>query len=151
MCTYKLIVVPSSSWCFFSDWIFFSNNVPFESVKVKNEAKHFKIYHSENKFYVEESCCFSSLLDLVQHYQCHPLASLYRLGKPCVRVRQTELSISQFCFVFLSFFKRSFPFCWPSYYIIFCLVFCCLQIEKNWGCGCSSSCHEKQYSNRANT
>ncbi|KAK3547581.1 hypothetical protein QTP86_025479 [Hemibagrus guttatus] len=64
------------------------------SVKVKNKAKHFKIYHSENEFYVEESCKFSSLLDLIQHYQSHPLASVNKLGKPCVRRKPKQQDLS---------------------------------------------------------
>ncbi|MCJ8741717.1 hypothetical protein PDJAM_G00073800 [Pangasius djambal] len=64
------------------------------SVKVKNKAKHFKIYHSENEFYVDESRRFSSLLDLVQYYQSHPLASLDRLGKPCVRRKPKHQDLS---------------------------------------------------------
>ncbi|XP_017343244.1 protein-tyrosine kinase 6b [Ictalurus punctatus] len=64
------------------------------SVKVKNKAKHFKIYFSESKFYVEESCSFYSLLDLVQHYQSHPLASVDKLQKPCVRRKPKHHDLS---------------------------------------------------------
>lgn len=81
----------SVDFCYF---VFFSNNFLFESVKVQNKAKHFKIYQSGNEFYVLESDRFSSLPDLIQHYQSHPLSSLDKLEKPCVRVRQSELSVS---------------------------------------------------------
>ncbi|KAI5095852.1 protein-tyrosine kinase 6 [Silurus meridionalis] len=64
------------------------------SVKVKNKSKHFKIFQSKKGFYVEESCCFSSLLDLVQHYQSHPLAPSYKLGKPCVRRKPVSQDLS---------------------------------------------------------
>ncbi|XP_026776339.2 protein-tyrosine kinase 6b isoform X2 [Pangasianodon hypophthalmus] len=64
------------------------------SVKVNNKGKHFKIYHSANGFYVDESCRFSSLLELVQYYQSHPLATLDRLGKPCVRRKPKHHDLS---------------------------------------------------------
>ncbi|XP_027000875.1 protein-tyrosine kinase 6b [Tachysurus fulvidraco] len=65
------------------------------SVKVKNKAKHFKIYHSENEFYVEKTCSFASILDLVQHYQSHPLASVHKLGKPCVKRKPKQQDLSR--------------------------------------------------------
>ncbi|XP_072552528.1 protein-tyrosine kinase 6b [Salminus brasiliensis] len=55
------------------------------SVKVKNRAKHFKIFKSESGFYVDQSRCFPTLLKLIEHYQSHRLASVDRLGKPCIR------------------------------------------------------------------
>ncbi|KAF5903431.1 protein-tyrosine kinase 6-like [Clarias magur] len=64
------------------------------SVKEKNKAKHFKIYHSNNEFYLRKSCQFSSLLELVQHYQTHPLSSLGTLGKPCVRRKPKQQDLS---------------------------------------------------------
>ncbi|XP_062871906.1 protein-tyrosine kinase 6b [Trichomycterus rosablanca] len=55
------------------------------SVKVNNKAKHFKIYLRGSEYYVEQSLYFPSLVELIQHYQSHPLASVDRLRKPCVR------------------------------------------------------------------
>ncbi|TSM04907.1 Protein-tyrosine kinase 6 [Bagarius yarrelli] len=64
------------------------------SVKVKSIAKHFKIYCSNNEFYVEESRCFSSLPELIQYYQTHPLLSVDRLGKPCIRRKPEQQDLS---------------------------------------------------------
>ncbi|XP_066526592.1 protein-tyrosine kinase 6b [Hoplias malabaricus] len=55
------------------------------SVKHKNRAKHFKIYQTKYGFYVDNSWSFPTLLKLIEHYQTHPLASLDKLGKPCMK------------------------------------------------------------------
>lgn len=63
----------------------------FLIVKAKNKTKHFKIYETNGQVYVDSALQFSSVLDVVEYYQCHPLASLDRLKCPCIRVRQRTL------------------------------------------------------------
>uniref|UniRef100_A0A8B9LTR8 Tyrosine-protein kinase n=1 Tax=Astyanax mexicanus TaxID=7994 RepID=A0A8B9LTR8_ASTMX len=55
------------------------------SVKVNNRAKHFKIYKMDSGFFVDQSRCFPTLQKLIEYYQTHRLASVDRLGKPCIR------------------------------------------------------------------
>lgn len=55
------------------------------SVKSEDRVKHFKVVQSECWFYVELEDRFSSLIDLVEHYQEHDLCTGDRLGEPCGR------------------------------------------------------------------
>ncbi|KAG7472351.1 hypothetical protein MATL_G00107970 [Megalops atlanticus] len=55
------------------------------SVKSDNRVKHFKIYKTEEEFHVDQSKRFTSLVDLVEHFKIHPLASVERLGEACAR------------------------------------------------------------------
>ncbi|XP_076840701.1 protein-tyrosine kinase 6b [Brachyhypopomus gauderio] len=55
------------------------------SVRVKNGVKHFKVYQMDSGFYVDQSRCFPSLLELIEYYQNHRLGAVHRLGMPCIR------------------------------------------------------------------
>ncbi|XP_026862828.2 protein-tyrosine kinase 6b [Electrophorus electricus] len=55
------------------------------SVRVRNGAKHFKVYQTGSVFYVDQAHGFPSLLELVEYYHNHRLGAVQRLGKPCIR------------------------------------------------------------------
>ncbi|XP_056094201.1 protein-tyrosine kinase 6b [Rhinichthys klamathensis goyatoka] len=55
------------------------------SVKTQDKAKHFKIYQSGGKFYVDPSPTFASVLEVVEYYQTHPFSTSDQLKRPCIR------------------------------------------------------------------
>ncbi|KAM4610211.1 protein-tyrosine kinase 6b [Polymixia lowei] len=64
------------------------------SVKSGGRVKHFKIIQTDSGFYVDQSHLFSSLMDLVDHYQTNSLTTVHRLGEPCKRKQPQPLDLS---------------------------------------------------------
>ncbi|KAI7794372.1 putative protein-tyrosine kinase 6-like [Triplophysa rosa] len=64
------------------------------SVKAQKKTKHFKIYESNGQVYLDPALKFSSVLEVVEYYQSHPLASLDRLKCPCIRKRPQPQDLS---------------------------------------------------------
>ncbi|XP_073731202.1 protein-tyrosine kinase 6b [Misgurnus anguillicaudatus] len=64
------------------------------SIKAHNQAKHFKIYQTDGHYFVDQSMKFSSMIELVEYYQIHPLASVDRLKRPCIRKRPQPQDLS---------------------------------------------------------
>ncbi|XP_056588200.1 protein-tyrosine kinase 6b [Triplophysa dalaica] len=64
------------------------------SVKAHKKTKHFKIYESNSQVYVNPTLKFSCVLEVVEYYQSHPLASLDRLKCPCIRKRPQPQDLS---------------------------------------------------------
>lgn len=85
-------------------------------VRTLDKAKHFKIYQSGGKFYVDPSPTFASVLEVVEYYRTHPLSTSDQLKRPCVRVRLSFSShfspfSSYACFFSLPYSHILFQFC----------------------------------------
>lgn len=57
------------------------------SVRTKENAKHFKIFQTGDQFYVDALFKFSSIVEVIQHYQSHPLSIGDLLREPCIRIK----------------------------------------------------------------
>ncbi|MEQ2209959.1 hypothetical protein XENOCAPTIV_006529 [Xenoophorus captivus] len=55
------------------------------SVKSNSHVRHFKIFHIDETFYVEQNQRFNSLVDLVDHYCKNSLNNIESLGSACKR------------------------------------------------------------------
>ncbi|XP_015249058.1 PREDICTED: tyrosine-protein kinase HCK [Cyprinodon variegatus] len=64
------------------------------SVKSNSQVRHFKIFHVNESFYVEQNHRFSSLVDLVDHYCNNSLNNIPSLGSPCKRVKPNTEDIN---------------------------------------------------------
>ncbi|XP_067302630.1 protein-tyrosine kinase 6b [Pseudorasbora parva] len=55
------------------------------SVKTQDKAKHFKIYQTNGRFYVDPSPTFASVLEVVEYYLTHSFSTSVQLKRPCIR------------------------------------------------------------------
>ncbi|MEQ2273359.1 hypothetical protein XENORESO_003071, partial [Xenotaenia resolanae] len=53
--------------------------------KSNSQVRHFKIFHIDETFYVEQNQRFNSLVDLVDHYCKNSLNNIESLGSACKR------------------------------------------------------------------
>ncbi|XP_036844874.1 protein-tyrosine kinase 6 [Oncorhynchus mykiss] len=64
------------------------------SVKVGNQAKHFKICEQDGQYWLEQTRPFNTLIDLVEYYTTHSLGSVSRLGEACTRKEPVPQDLS---------------------------------------------------------